>query len=79
MTEDKAEALRKEVADKLREEEEVEKRLEAEVLKRLSKKQGIAESFVDPGPMNGFRKRPANKDGTKLGRELYERMAKRLK
>ncbi|MFD1926945.1 hypothetical protein ACFSFY_02495 [Sporosarcina siberiensis] len=51
--------------------------LEAEIQKRLNAKRGVVQ-FVDPKPMNGFRSKPSKKDGTKLGRQMYERIKHKL-
>jgi len=78
MTEELGADVRKEVADKLREQKLADARLESEVKRLLEVKQGISTGYVDPAIGEGRRTGPKYKDGTELGRKIYERIKHKL-
>lgn len=78
MSEELGADVRKEVADKLREQKLADARLEKEVKRLLEVKQGISTGYVDPAIGEQGRTRPKYKDGTELGRKLYDRIKHKL-
>jgi len=51
---------------------------DAEVQRRLETKQGKV-SYADPSPMNGIKQAAKYKDGSEIGKALYERIKHKLK